>query len=462
MKNIFFLFLFSFTLLSSITSAQKVYRVTEDNEKIFRKEGNKRVLRDSLPDGLYKVYCLLLPYKSMEITIKNGKKHGIEKLWFVESTKLCKETHWAKGKKHGPEYHFNGKRDTIKIYHYKNGLKHGKCVERFFSGTYIHTGFYKDGKRDSIWMFWETDVPYDKYWLAKKYRYKNGFKFLISAWDREGQLTVKNGNGYTYKHSSYTYSTYKNGMLNGPQYISYNTINKSLEKIYKNNLLIKETYFYGHDKVATVKEWYYYKEPTKLLYEGRINDYLKKAQGDYRNAYRDKDSNNYWSANYESGKLVFNGNYEDGHRACTWQWYWPNGQLRTLMDYSDSTALHYDSCGQLLSTEFKEYNTLLCKPFGWFLNTDIDSSTVHLSINNKFTENDVLWFEPHGKVRLTFYTDYDWKYHRGGRYFSWSVSGDILYLDFAKNYRTPIKSYTFKIISADKKNIVLIPISLEQ
>jgi len=107
------------------------------------------------PHGIEEFYYPNNKIKQQMKTYKNGKLHGLEKIWHIDG-KL-----WVQ-------------------YNYKNGKLHGLCESWDRNGVLRYKENYKNGKKDGLCEIYDE---YNK--LKRRETYKDG----ITAWF--GFLTIK-------------------------------------------------------------------------------------------------------------------------------------------------------------------------------------------------------------------------------------------------------------------------------
>ena len=168
-----------------------------------------------------------------------------------------------------------------------NGKLHGKCIYYFKSGKVQRTGYYKEGKEDSLWLFYyETGQlkAQENFFLGKKngtakYWYPNGNYFLTCRY-------VEN-----LADSTWT-SYYEDGVL------------KSVEQykiVFHNFQLL--SYKHGHFK--------FYSENGSPQSDGFFeNDTL----------------HGLYSGWYPNGKQKETGNYKRGKKDGLWKEWYVNGK----------------------------------------------------------------------------------------------------------------------------------------
>ena len=116
--------------------------------------------------------------------------------------------------------------------------------------------------------------------------YKNGNRYLINFWNKDGELLVKDGNG---KWTSY----YENGE-------------------------IKEEQNYKDGKKDG--KWIWYHLNGQIIGEGNHKDGERVGK---------------WIFYYENGKIWEEGNYKDGKEDGKWIEYYKNGQIEKETNYKN-------------------------------------------------------------------------------------------------------------------------------
>jgi len=96
--------------------------------------------------------------KSYEVTLKSGKKDGIERQWSGNGV-LKIESPFKEGKKDGIEQRFflykkpKLKQETS----FKNGKREGKDIQWFRNGQKRSEGSHVSGKKNGLWIEWGDD-----------------------------------------------------------------------------------------------------------------------------------------------------------------------------------------------------------------------------------------------------------------------------------------------------------------
>lgn len=351
---------------------------------------------------------------------------------------------------------YNGNGTISHSLTFKNNTLNGYCVVNWSEGESRYDGFYKNDYRDSIWRYYDGNneiIDKPKYRLARECKYEKGIEILISAWDKHGVQTVKNGNGFIVEEGDYYKVTeYSNGLENGKEETKRKDGTLIKEKYYKDGLVVKELNYFDSNKVSAISEWVYPFPPkidtnrawidtwiTNIFYNSIEFEYLAFKNG-------------YWVAHYDNGVKIFEGNYLDGKRIGIWEWKYKNGNTRIIGDYNKGTFEHSDSTGKVISKLKREYLSLL-NDDNWFLNQKLDTSTVKLSKENSQTVTPRFIFYYDGKLEINSFLEC-------GKDIEWSTNfyelvGDKLTIILPTNKNNAVITYRFKIVSANDNEIRL-------
>lgn len=444
-------------MIQNKASGQDTIWVKEENKKYMVQGHGEWLFKDNLPDGHYCSYDYGdKKFPSVEVSFVNEKKEGIENRYYSYSKEKYAVVNWHNGKKNGIETHYNGNRTIRHILTFKNNTLDGYFVINWSEGERNYKGFYKNGYRDSIWTYYETGNKFrdtSDYWISKQYHYRNGKRYLISAWNKNGLQTLTNGIG-TFTDSSYykTVTTYFNGMKNGKQSTTKPDGTTGNERIYKDDLLINEIEYYDSNQVANISEWSY-PLPAKIdTAEEWIDTYITDI---FYNAISYEFSpvrNGHWLAYYHNRKIIYVGNYNDGKRIGTWNWNYLNGKQRIAVDYSKNTWQHFDTTGKSISNFTGEYLTDLTNG-SWFLNQKLEDKTITLSKRNKQTVTPRFVFHFDGQLEINSFLECGKDI--GESLNSYTLLADTLVISIPNEKTKTTKTYKYQIISAADGQITM-------
>ena len=127
---------------------------------------------------------------------------------------------------------------------FKDDKKDGKWTTWHSNGRINYKTNYKDGKADGKWTHW-----YDNGQKMKEGTVKDGEKYVINAWNKNGELLVKEGNGkwiiYYESGKINNEGTYKDGKADGLGTGWYDNGQKKWEGAFKDGEKDgKWTYYY--------------------------------------------------------------------------------------------------------------------------------------------------------------------------------------------------------------------------
>lgn len=425
MKNL--ILLLSLSLISLKSNAQITHAVELGDERyMFQLNGNW-TFKDSLPDGRWIAcrYNLDTTDKVHDAYYEKGLRNGKVSSYYSNGTKI-KEVGYRNGIKHGTETYWFYNGSIGYSLSFKNGKLDGPIVNYWNSGELHFKGYYANNVRDSIWSFsyYEKHIPNKS---AKVVHYKNGRPFLVKAWDQDKKLVVDQGEG------TYMDLPYKNGLLNGTDYILNQNNDTAFLSIYKNGLEVRDigayitrdpnTKRFVIDNVEYIQNFSYDTVPT-------IDTTIVSIDSEISDVYEDKLEYNFkqykigtWKYYYESGQLFYSGAYKHNSRTGPWNWYYPNGQVWISADFSKNSFSHYDSSGVKVSDYQGEFISILTEN-KWFAKTNNFNSSFYLKQDRKEILTKRFVFKRNGKLRLIDWLEPGKK--TGERIGSWEIHGNIL------------------------------------
>ncbi|WP_460562338.1 toxin-antitoxin system YwqK family antitoxin [Ferruginibacter profundus] len=450
--------LFSLTLILTQAFGQKPFWIKEGNSRYMYKVQGEWLFKDSLPDGHYCSYDATKKFISVEVSFRHGKKDGIENRYYIHDKDKYATIEWKNGLKNGTEKYFNTNGTIQYKLTFKNGILNGYCEVNWSEGEKNYNGYYKMGYRDSIWTYYDNSNKSNDtsdYWVARQYKYVNGKKYLLSAWNKKGTQVLFNGTGSleSTDYDSFTnVNNYKNGLRNGnwietnPDGTLYN------EKTYKDNLLVKEIEYYDSNKVASISEWEY-TDPEKIdTIKSWIDTYITNifySEIVFKNT---PVQNGHWLSYYENGMKIYEGDYHHGKRVGTWIWYYRNGRQRIIADYARNTWQHFDTAGSLKSNYANEYLTLLTDEF-WFLNQRLDASTIILTKRNTKTVTPRFVFHFDGQLEINSFLECGKDIEQSQNLYS--LIADTLIIVPLKETKNQSNPLVFRIISVTDDKILM-------
>ncbi|WP_420582668.1 toxin-antitoxin system YwqK family antitoxin [Reichenbachiella sp.] len=232
------------------------------------------------------------------------------------------------GKKEGPYNSFDNFGSLISSANFENDVLHGAYFEYYDNALVALSGYYKEGKKDSIWIersslgnknyekFYEDGLPVGTW----TYYYSNGRIKRTETY----QFGLLNGKveEYHYNRKKTLEANYINGVRNGKYREYFKDGSLSVEGQYQSDLKsgtwVSMTpqgimfsigqYQAGHKQGL----WKYFHESGTLQSEGKYKNNLKDAQ---------------WIDYYESGKLKSIGAYQADLKNGLWGHFYENEQL---------------------------------------------------------------------------------------------------------------------------------------
>ena len=257
------------------------------------------------PDGIWEYYY------------ENGKKKSTEEVIndtvylrvFFENDSLHTQT-IKDGNGFITSFYTTG--ITKELYTFKNGLKTGLFEERTANGMLSISGYFNDGKKDSIWQFYSYLGNIDK-----KIAYKND--------SLDGEYLV-----YYEDQSINTKGNYKNGVKTGVW--TWNYINGKTEMIgsFENDLQ------HGN--------WIYYFDNRQVSYTANFDRnkkvgewvfYFKDGAIERKGTYLNDEKNGLWETWYENGSKLMTGNYKNGKEEGEWSNFWEKNVLKNKSTFKN-------------------------------------------------------------------------------------------------------------------------------
>lgn len=420
---------------------------------MFFGEQGEWLFKNGLSDGHYCSYEFNKRNVSVEVTIKNGIKEGIENRYFGFSNQKYATVNWKGGKKNGEEIYYNGHGTLNHLLTFRNDTLDGLCIINWSDGQKNYRGFYKNNYRDSIWTYyenWNGSLDSSDFKIAKQFRYRDGKRYLIGAWNKRGIQTVTHGNGFVEDSGYYSIKTdYLNGEKNGKEIAIRTDGILESEKFYENDLLIKEIDYDSVNKVSAISKWIYPYPPNVDTGKAWVDTYITKI---YYNEIRFDNvpvRSGYWIAYFPNNVKIYEGNYASGKQTGIWNWYFPNGKQKVFADFNKNVWKHFNSTDELISEQPKEFFTLLTDG-SWYLNGSLDSSTVTLTRKSRIDQWLEAEFHPIGEVDF-----YCWECLEREDYFDLSV--DTLKISNTVDIvdKTIESIYWYKITSANTEELTM-------
>lgn len=170
---------------------------------------------------------------------RKGAAHGEHSEWF-ENGQQSFSGIAAYGKREGTATAWTSKGDTLSIWNYKEGLKHGRCI------TWIYTDSILTGRQEEVY---KADQPSDSalYFAV----YPDGKERLQSRtqYDSEGEITLND----SYLNNVHNRIEYKDGAIAFVSQFTDGRLSSTAE--YKDNRLHGKTvmYYPGTDRIYKVE-----------------------------------------------------------------------------------------------------------------------------------------------------------------------------------------------------------------
>ena len=448
--------------------AQRIIWVEEGDKGFMHKVNGEWQFNDSLPDGHYIAYAYGKGIPSIDLVYRNSKKEGMESRYYAGGKDKYETITWKNGLKNGTRTGINTNGTIGHIMNFNDGVLDGYMEVNWREGEKNYNGFYKMGFRDSVWNYYSSNDQTgskEKFRKYRQYKFVNGKRYLVSAWNNRGKQTVKNGTGFTEMNNeddALGVEHFENGLRNGIQktkinldhYCLFDCKESPVERVFRNDLLVRETAYYGGSDIAYQSTWIYDGEgkADTMNFPNEIeidNTYFKHIS--FKNTpIRD----GHWIARFENGVKKYEGDYDHGKRTGVWIWNYQNGMTRIIGNYATNTWQHFDSTGQLKSDLKNEFLTLL-NDHGWISNGPLDSSIVILERHHIKVASFFLGFQHDGQLQI-IETPAGCEASLDKNPHTYLLLGDKLFISPSKK-KQPISvgPFSFRIISATDDQIVL-------
>ena len=327
------------------------------------------------PVGEWKYFYSNGKPKSIEVIENDSNK--IQSFWLNDS--LNTQT-IVDGTGEMKTYFNSGK--LKESYSYKNGLKDGPFVEKNPQEVSLLSGFFKNGKKDSLWVYNYTTGVKEK---ECAYR-SDSLHGLSTSYFNNGQISVQGTYDNGSKTGTWTWylpngnrdmsGTFVNDKQHGDWVYWYNTGEVSYTAHYDNGLRTGQwTYLYkngekfkegSYDKDLKDGKWFTWYEDGTLLMEGEYvqgkeegvwNNYWENGKLKNTTTFKKGEMNGKWLSYYENGKMKLTGFYEDNFKVDEWISYFENGKPKDIMHYKifkDKSKIDYGIMKDRVHRESKE------------------------------------------------------------------------------------------------------------
>lgn len=444
-------------ICSNLHSQDTIYVIEGDTTTMYyNSKLGDWLFKEGIKDGYYiSLNESNQKYKTNEIKILNGKKHGIESRYFFKDAEKYAEIEWENGEIHGKETYFNGNGTINYVLTYRNDNLNGYCEYNWTEGEKNYNGFFKDNLPDSLWTYWtydydeETNTEDETGYKSKIYQFSKGRKYLLSAWDKNGKQIITNGNGLLKENGYYrTITEYRNRLKNGKQQFFRDDLLEK-ENFFVDDLLITQV-IYSKGKIKSKSSWQYSKNPqidTVNYYDEDFEVHCKQIIYKF-----DRWRNENWEEYYDNGQLFFSGNYLNDKRIGNWQWYYKNGKTRIKANFDDNIWEHYDTAENEISNLANEYLTLLTEK-SWFLNTGLNEESITFTQENEKVVTPRFIFHYDDTLNINSFLecgkDIEFSLNK------YSIMGDELNIFILGKEDEIVTTYRFKIISGNDDEIIL-------
>jgi antitoxin component YwqK of YwqJK toxin-antitoxin module len=334
------------------------------------------------------LFCFIIIFASLgwshsqEILKENLSKPVME-YWDFEKTKVLSEGSYfvdfrgISSEKHGvwKYYDKNGNLEEIQNY-YRNKL-HGAVWQFYGKDRPKSEGYFKMGLQDSVFRTWhengnllidafyKSDLPFGtwNYFYATGDTmmveiYRDSLPLLMSFYEKNGDQSVKNGNGTmqtTYSNGKpKDIYTFANGVKDGP-FTEYHVAGHAeVTGFYKNGLKSgtwTHRFYTGqlhkivtYDRGVLNGTYINYYDNEQVRVSGKYLNGLKDSTWtwftntgvvDMTGDFIEDTQHGDWVFNYPNGQCNYKGRFNMGKRTGTWVYYYPDGSRHRQGIYKD-------------------------------------------------------------------------------------------------------------------------------
>ncbi len=411
----FFTILAGFLFCSPAAKAQDTAWVACGDMRFLRKEiPNGRFdwdFREGVPDGYYCLYldsvfmgsrlvaALREPYS--EVTIRNGKKEGIERLHRGNHDLLT--IPWKSGKREGIATHINYRGEIKERYTYHNNELNGR-YERYADGVLFMTGSFKNGFCDGVWTIYRSfgkEKNAVKTSILAKYRFVNGIIRLTDVWDINGRQLLRNEKTLLGDSLSET-GLSSDGFQNGRLIDRFEDGKLASEEVFKQGRLVSVKKF-DPDGKPIIEASYIYTRQSKVDTEITtkssfcfqplpLHNEVSRTDTPIRNG-------SYVKYYFRTGKVLCEGDFDSGRVKGKWTCYYDRGEPKTTVDGESNVWQHYDRRGKVTSDAKVEYYSTL-SGYSWHSGNSLGDSVFVLDRYVR-REYDYFYFKASGELECT-------------------------------------------------------------
>lgn len=280
------------------------------------------------------------------------EKHGVWK-YFDKNGVLEEEHNYFRNKLHGAVKLYYGKDKPRTEGYFKHGLQDSIYRSWHENGKLREEGYYKNDKPIEQWKYF-----YNSGELMLVEQYRDTLALVIDFFDKQGNQTVKNGQGvketfyssgapkdkYTYlngyKHGDFVeyhvaghievQGSYHFGLKNGTWTFRYYT--GSLHKIVNYNQNVLDGHYenyYDNGKLKVIGKY------RNGLKDSTWTWYTNMGIVDMRGDFIQDQQNGDWIFNFPNGQLSYKGKFDLGKRTGTWVYNYPDGNKHRQGTFKD-------------------------------------------------------------------------------------------------------------------------------
>ena len=198
-------------------------------------------------------------------------------------------------------------------YQFEGGLKNGPFEERVANGRVSVSGFFKNGKKDSTWLFYDQNGD-----LEKQMGYAlDSLHGSYLVYFPEGTINTAGSYQYGKKTGHWVWNLPEGKGVEMEGDFESNLQAGDWEYYYSSGEL---SYKANYSKGLRSGEWlYFYKDSTPYRKGVYAND-LKQG---------------FWQTWYEDGTLLMQGSYMEGKEFGVWENFWENGRIKNKATFKD-------------------------------------------------------------------------------------------------------------------------------
>ena len=292
----------------------------------------KRFKEDTIKDDIFRVYYDDSNTLMSKGRIEAGKRKG-PWIFYRTDGSVSSIVQYENDSINGPTLYYDEEEVKVSETMFLKGIKHGYHNEFYDDGSIALSGFFKNGKKDSIWTEY---IGYQRKGFEQQYSngqlHGQSVYYYDQEYSNDRVQAVENYRyGVAYGEWRFYYFnrqleksfTYKNGLLDGAYIEYYRNGRKKVEGQFSvDQREGKWLLFYEEGELESIGSyfrdqktglWKYFSPKGTLRSEGRYKNDLREGQ---------------WIYYYEDGTLSAVGSYRFGEKDGLWGLFYTNDQLQ--------------------------------------------------------------------------------------------------------------------------------------